>query len=127
MELFHAVTQSIENVLTCDWYTSFKTFKMDGAKSDDRKTMDTEPGGESTQYVWHLLLVLSQRVRLTGHARLGTSLFRHTPCPLRSSGASWLVCKSTSIVLLSDPPQPAQTRRKIPRSLKSVGKRRPRT
>lgn len=58
MELFHAVTQSIENVLTCDWYTSFKTFKMDGAKSDDHKTMDTVPGGESTQYVMDLFLLL---------------------------------------------------------------------
>jgi hypothetical protein len=46
MDLFHAVTQSIENVLTCDWYDSFKQFKM-----SDGKTMDTVPGGETPQYV----------------------------------------------------------------------------
>jgi hypothetical protein len=46
MDLFHAVTQSIENVLTCDWYDSFKQFKM-----SDKKTMDTVPGGETPQYV----------------------------------------------------------------------------
>ena len=50
MDLFHSVTQSIDNVLTCDWFDSFKTFKMEGNKADD-KTMDTAPGGESTQYV----------------------------------------------------------------------------
>jgi hypothetical protein len=45
MDLFHAVTQSIDKVLTCHWYDDFKAFKM-----DDKKTMKTEPGGESTQY-----------------------------------------------------------------------------
>jgi len=49
MELFHAITQSIDNVLTCDWYDSFKQYTMEGSKSED-KTMDTVPGGESTQY-----------------------------------------------------------------------------
>ena len=48
MDLFHAVTQSIDKVLTCHWYDGFKAFKMDDSKS---KTMDTERGGESTQYV----------------------------------------------------------------------------
>lgn len=44
MDLFHAITQSIDNVLTCHWYEEgFKSFKMD-------KTMDTEPGGESNQF-----------------------------------------------------------------------------
>ena len=46
MDLFHAITQSIDNVLACDWYDSFRTLKM-----DDKKTMDTVPGGETTQYV----------------------------------------------------------------------------
>jgi hypothetical protein len=50
MELFHAVTQSIENVLACDYFDSFKTFKMDGNANKD-KTMDTVPGGETPQYV----------------------------------------------------------------------------
>ena len=49
MDLFHAVTQSLPNVLTCDWYDSFKTFKMDDKSKS--KTMDTERGGENTQYV----------------------------------------------------------------------------
>lgn len=44
MDLFHAVTQGIDKVLTCQWYEDLKTFNMD-------KRMDTEPGGESTQYV----------------------------------------------------------------------------
>jgi len=45
MDLFHAVTQNIEQVLTCNWLTDFRSFKMGGDK-----TMATEPGGESTQY-----------------------------------------------------------------------------
>lgn len=49
MDIFHAISQSIDNVLTCDWYDSFKTFKMDGPKSHEDKTMDTVPGGETTQ------------------------------------------------------------------------------
>jgi len=44
MDLFHAVTQNIEQVLTCNWLTDFRSFKMGGDK-----TMATEPGGESTQ------------------------------------------------------------------------------
>ena len=51
MDLFHAVTQGIENVLTCDWYDGFKTFKMDDNKNQD-KLMDTVPGGETTQYLF---------------------------------------------------------------------------
>ena len=46
MDLFHAVTQGIDQVLTCQWYEDLKTFNMTGDKR-----MDTEPGGESTQYV----------------------------------------------------------------------------
>ncbi|ETI20157.1 hypothetical protein G647_08191 [Cladophialophora carrionii CBS 160.54] len=49
MELFHAVTQSIGNVLTCDYFDTFKAFKMEGNKTQD-KTMDTVPGGETPQY-----------------------------------------------------------------------------
>ncbi|EXJ77237.1 hypothetical protein A1O3_10395 [Capronia epimyces CBS 606.96] len=49
MDLFHAITQTVDTVLTCHWYDSFKGFKMDNSKSDD-KTMDTVAGGESTQY-----------------------------------------------------------------------------
>jgi hypothetical protein len=47
MDLFHAITQNIESVLTCHWLGDFKSFKMPGTD----KLMDTEPGGESTQYV----------------------------------------------------------------------------
>ncbi|EXJ54739.1 hypothetical protein A1O7_10080 [Cladophialophora yegresii CBS 114405] len=51
MELFHAVTQSIGNVLTCDYFDSFKGFKkMDGSNQNQDKTMDTAPGGETPQY-----------------------------------------------------------------------------
>jgi hypothetical protein len=53
MDLFHTITQSIDKVLTCDWYDSFKNFNMEGSKAEN-KTMDTEPGGESTQYVLNL-------------------------------------------------------------------------
>lgn len=45
MDLFHAVTQSIDQVLTCHWLEEFKAFKMPGQD----KTMSTEPGGEQTQ------------------------------------------------------------------------------
>ena len=44
MDIFHAVSQSIDKVLTCHWYEGFRSFKM----SD--KLMDTSPGGEQTQY-----------------------------------------------------------------------------
>ena len=47
MDLFHAVTQSIDKVLTCHWYEGFKDFNM----SNQDKTMDTAPGGEGGQYV----------------------------------------------------------------------------
>ncbi|KEF58388.1 uncharacterized protein A1O9_06314 [Exophiala aquamarina CBS 119918] len=51
MDLFHAVTQGIESVLTCDWYDSFKGYTpSDMASGPGNKTMDTVPGGESTQY-----------------------------------------------------------------------------
>jgi hypothetical protein len=46
MDLFHAVTSGIEQVLTCHWFTDFKAFKM-----PETKLMDTERGGEQTQYV----------------------------------------------------------------------------
>ncbi|KIW86962.1 uncharacterized protein Z519_12427 [Cladophialophora bantiana CBS 173.52] len=49
MDLFHTVTQAIDQVLTCDWYESFKSFKMEGNKAQD-KTIDTAPGGETPQY-----------------------------------------------------------------------------
>ncbi|KAK5404034.1 hypothetical protein LTR06_009967 [Exophiala xenobiotica] len=51
MDLFHTISQTIDNVLTCDWYDGFKNsgYKMSASNSDD-KTMDTAPGGESTQY-----------------------------------------------------------------------------
>ena len=55
MDLFHAITSGIDNVLTCDWYDSFKNFKMSDSNDSvarDSQTMDTEPGGESTQYVY---------------------------------------------------------------------------
>lgn len=45
MDLFHSITQGIDSVLTCHWFEQVKSFKM----SD--QLMDTEPGGESTQYV----------------------------------------------------------------------------
>lgn len=45
MDLFHSITQSLDSVLTCHWFQDFKN--MD--KQDKR--MDTEPGGEQTQYV----------------------------------------------------------------------------
>jgi hypothetical protein len=83
MDLFHTVTQTIDNVLTCDWFESFGKFKAsDNSNSStssrrssagssrsrslsatrsrstsrsrmtsEDKTMDTVPGGESTQYV----------------------------------------------------------------------------
>lgn len=49
MDLFHTISQTIDNVLTCDWYDSFKNYKMSDSNSDD-KTMDTAPGGETPQY-----------------------------------------------------------------------------
>ncbi|EXJ57783.1 uncharacterized protein A1O5_12341 [Cladophialophora psammophila CBS 110553] len=49
MDLFHTVTQTIDQVLTCDWYDSFKSFKMEGNKAQD-KTIDTALGGETPQY-----------------------------------------------------------------------------
>ncbi|OAP55559.1 hypothetical protein AYL99_10532 [Fonsecaea erecta] len=49
MDLFHTITQTIDQVLTCDWYDSFKSIKMEGNKAQD-KTMDTVPGGETPQY-----------------------------------------------------------------------------
>jgi hypothetical protein len=48
MDLFHAVTQSIDQVLTCHWFEGFESLNMDNGKS---KTMNTERGGEQTQYV----------------------------------------------------------------------------
>ena len=50
MDLFHSVTQSIDKVLTCHWYEGFESFKM-----NNTKTMDTEPGGEQTQFVCHYI------------------------------------------------------------------------
>ncbi|EHY53391.1 hypothetical protein HRR83_003598 [Exophiala dermatitidis] len=51
MDLFHTITQTMDTVLTCDWYDSFKSFKMDGPRSgSDDKLMDTSPGGETPQY-----------------------------------------------------------------------------
>lgn len=47
MDLFHTITQSIDQVLTCHWLTDFKAFKMSG----NDKLMNTERGGEQTQYV----------------------------------------------------------------------------
>ena len=47
MDLFHAVTQNIESVLSCHWLSDFRAFKMPA----NNKLMDTEPGGESTQCV----------------------------------------------------------------------------
>lgn len=44
MDLFRAISETIDSVLTCDFFDSFKKFKM-----PDTKLMDTEPGGESTQ------------------------------------------------------------------------------
>ena len=84
MDLFHAITQSIDNVLTCDWYDSFKTFKMDDNKSDD-KLMDTEPGGESTQYVAHLLSAACADLSDMNPSR--PRLY-----PPRSNEARWEVC-----------------------------------
>jgi len=49
MDLFHTITQSLDNVLTCDWYESFKNYGTDQSNPDD-KTMDTETGGETSQY-----------------------------------------------------------------------------
>lgn len=49
MDLFHSITQTIDNVLTCDWYDTFKNYKMSGSDTGD-KTMDTVPGGETPQY-----------------------------------------------------------------------------
>ncbi len=53
MDLFHTISQTIDTVLTCDWYDSFKNYKMSDSNSDD-KTMDTAPGGETPQYamIW---------------------------------------------------------------------------
>merc|ERR1712093_795007 len=48
-DLFHTISQTIDTVLTCDWYDSFKNYKMSDSNSDD-KTMDTAPGGETPQY-----------------------------------------------------------------------------
>jgi hypothetical protein len=48
MDLFHSVTQGIESVLTCNWLTDFKAFKMPAQD----KLMDTERGGEQTQWVY---------------------------------------------------------------------------
>ena len=57
MDLFHALTQSFDKVLTCHWYEGFnKAFKMDGHKT---KMMDTEPGGESDQYVSRSIVSMS--------------------------------------------------------------------
>ncbi len=50
MDLFHTISQTIDTVLTCDWYDSFKNYKMSDSNSED-KTMDTAPGGETPQYV----------------------------------------------------------------------------
>jgi len=44
MDLFHAITQGIDQVLTCHYFDSFRDFKM----SDS--LMDTEAGGETPQY-----------------------------------------------------------------------------
>ncbi|KAI1613221.1 hypothetical protein EDD37DRAFT_338523 [Exophiala viscosa] len=49
MDLFHTITQSLDNVLTCDWYETFKNYGTDQSTSDDN-TMDTETGGETSQY-----------------------------------------------------------------------------
>jgi hypothetical protein len=60
MDLFHTVTQSIESVLTCHWLGDFKAFKMPAQD----KTMDTEPGGETTQCVEekHLIVYIADGV-----------------------------------------------------------------
>ena len=58
MDLFHAVTQGIDKVLTCQWYEDLKKFDMTGDKR-----MDTEPGGESTQYVL-LAFAACSRIKL---------------------------------------------------------------
>ena len=44
MDLFHAVTQGIDSVLTCNWLNDFKALKM-----PDTKLMETERGGETPQ------------------------------------------------------------------------------
>ena len=55
MDLFHAITWNIDNVLTCHWYDSFKSFNMDN-RSDD-EMMDTVTGGETSQYVHRALAI----------------------------------------------------------------------
>jgi hypothetical protein len=80
MDLFHAVTQSIENVLTCDWYDSFKQFKM-----DDKKTMNTAPGGETPQYV-HFHIVLHSYPRSTLIRRRYESIKTTNVSPEKQSG-----------------------------------------
>lgn len=80
MDLFHAVTSSIENVLTCDWYDTFKQYKM-----DDKKTMDTAPGGENTQYVDFYCIVQSVWMSMLMYCRY-ESIKTTTVPPEKQSG-----------------------------------------
>ncbi|KIW22214.1 uncharacterized protein PV07_12125 [Cladophialophora immunda] len=77
MDLFNTVTQTIDQVLTCDWYDSFKVFKMDGNQGQD-KTMDTVPGGETPQYEsikTETVPTSKQRGQLGGGPNISESLF----------------------------------------------------
>lgn len=60
-DIFHAITQSIDSVLTCHYFDSFRenntsrSATRSSSRSSSRrgsmseKRLDTEPGGESTQ------------------------------------------------------------------------------
>lgn len=62
-DLFHAITQGIDSILTCHYFDTFKesNISRSASRSSSRgtsrrnsmsdKMMDTEPGGENTQQV----------------------------------------------------------------------------
>ena len=58
MDLFHAITQSIDQILTCHFLEGFNSYKMSDNSNDDKK-VDTVPGGESTQYVYLFSMALT--------------------------------------------------------------------
>ena len=88
MDLFHAVTQGIENVLTCDWHDSFTKFMADNKQEE--KTMDTVPGGETSQYA-HQVSRCCESGDYVLTLSADTSLSRPRLFLLPNNGARWVV------------------------------------
>jgi hypothetical protein len=84
MDLFHVVTSGIDKVLTCHWFTDFKAFKM-----PETKLMDTERGGEQTQYVMQDRCSRISTIANTGNIDMRASRLRQSP--QQSRVVSWAV------------------------------------